>query len=384
MDSSDQRPKQRRIRILVAAAVLLALAAYERWLRPAGLERRLPTGSAEWVWSTAAEPGGGWVNFFVYKDFELAGAVPDAAELMIQADEGYWLFLNGKALGSGSYRDDEPLDTYEVGRFLRGAANRIVVQLRSRRGAGGLLLSLDLGARGARGARGAIVTDATWRSTSRYEAALLSAGFVAEDEAPVQVWGAPPVGDWGEPIAKTMRPVLDRHLIAGPARASARIRLLGRSDWERHFPEAERRIPLGRWVVFDMGEVAEGYLNVVFSSRGGARGLVYTGIERIHGPDSAEPATWFLAPPGRGSWSDLEPRRFRFAAVLADAEIAGLRLFETSLEGVGSRSEAGGRSVKAFGLEPPSGTTVEDEFWRELERVTGLTGREALKSFPGG
>ncbi len=366
-------------RILLVAALLLGLAAYQRWLAPGRLAGRLPTGGAEWIWAGDSDTYVGWVNFFVYKDFVLEGDPPEAAELVIEADEGYWAFLNGKPVGSGGFRGGAELDGYDVAGFLRPGANRILVQLKSRRGVGGLLAALDLGAAGS------VPTDRSWRMSRRYEPAMVASGFLPEDDGEVLVWGSPPIGSWGTPQGVVRVPLLGEQLASKQARQAFRIRTLGRPEWERQFPAPERRIPLGRWVVFDLGEITQGYVNVVFATTVGARGLIYTGIERALGPDSADPAAWFLAPPGRGSWSDVEPRRFRFVTVLADAEVAGLRVFETEAEWAASRARAEKRSASAFDFEPPpSGPAVEDEFWGELERVTGLAGREALESFPGG
>lgn len=384
----------RRYRFLALIGLLALLAGYARWVRPGRLEQGFPTGGAEWIWAGEAAVGPdltsshgrgywigsalAWTNFFVYKDFSLSGE-PAKARLLIQADEAYWVFVNGRPVGSGAFAESGVVDAYEVAPFLRAGENRVLVQLRSRRRVGGLLATLDL----EDGHR--IPSDRTWRASGRYEAKMQTAGFVAEDERAVTVWGRPPVGSWPDPAESVAVPVLGQQVLASGARGPERVRYLGESLWERRFPEPNRRMPLGRWVVFDMGTAVSGYLNVVLAEPKGARGLVYLGHERVPSPDNSDPATWFRAPPGRGSWSDFEPRRFRFVAVLADAEIAGLRVFETRTDSVVGSRHRSPRTERALGLEPPpSGSTVEDEFWRELERVTGIAGREALESFPRG
>ena len=364
-------------RVIALLVGLLALAGFESWLRPRQLERGLPTGTAKWIWASKIGPEDGWVNFFLHKDFALNNE-PAHAELKIQADEGYWTFLNGKAIGSGAFREEAPLDSYDVGRFLRLGRNRIVVQVRSRRGTGGLLASLDVNDEES------IVSDSTWEATWRYERALFRPGFRPEDAAGVHVWGRPPIGRWDVPRAVVRIPDVERQLVNPKPREALRTRSFGGSGWDRRFPKAEQRVPLGRWVVFDLGEVVTGYSNVVFASRGGTFGIVFAGIDRPYEPGMSEPVARFQAPPGQGSWSDPEPRRFRFLTVLANAEIAGLRVFETAAEMVTSRAADVTVRSTAFGIEPPSGPSVEDEFWRKLERLTGFTGREAFESFPGG
>lgn len=354
-------------------AVLLALGVYESRLRPAADAERLPTGEAEWIWASSLDEEDGWVNFFLYRDFDVGERVPAAAELVIRADDGYWVFVNQRAAGSGGFLEGGPSDSYDVAKYLRPGGNRLLVQVRSRRGVGGLLAKLDLGEQGE------VVTDRTWRMCTRYETALHGHGFVPEDMEDVKAWGRPPVGGWHVGTEVTRLPVLARQLLANKPAKVARVRGLGR-DWEKRFPPPENRESLGRWVIFDLGRVVHGYLNVAFAKPTGARGLVYTGIERPTGPDTADPASRFSSPPGRGSWTDPQPRRFRFVVVLAVADIAGLRVYETAPEWVAERGAGAIRSHRAFDFVPPPSTvSIEDEFWRELERVTGLTGREAFQ-----
>lgn len=363
------------LKISAMAVVLVALGLYESRLRPARLASALPTGTAEWIWAEDVSAEDGWVTFFLFRDFELGSAVPESATLAVQADGGYWAFVNQHAVGSGAYRERAGLDSYEVARFLRPGPNRVVIQVRSRRGIGGLLARLELGDQGA------VVTDRRWKTFGRYESAVTRSGFVPEDVGRVKSWGAPPVGAWRVAREPNPVPVLADQLVPVQTAGVARVRALGEREWNRRFPDPAQREPLGRWVIFDLGRLVEGYLNVVFTERHGVRGLVYTGTDRPTGPDSSDPVTWFSSPPGRGSWTDVQPRRFRFVSVLALDEIVGLRVFETAPGWVEARGAGEVRSRRAFFFDPPPSTaTVEDEFWGELERVTGLTGREAFES----
>ncbi len=378
LDRRGNLLKRYFIRIVVLVALLAALGVYESRLRPAALARQLPTGAAEWIWASDMDGEDGWVTFFLYRDFQLGESLPDRAELVVQADGGYWAFVNQQAAGAGGFRDRAPSDSYDVAKFLRPGANRLLFQLRSRRGVGGLLARLDLGEQGV------VATDGSWRMCRRYQSALLVSGFVPEDRGGVRAWGLPPIGDWRVEPDTVRLPVLGDQLLPVQTAKVTRIRALGR-EWDRRFPTPESRLPLGRWVVFDLGRVVNGYLNVVFATRAGTRGLIYLGLDRPTGPDRADPAAYFSSPAGRGSWTDLQPREFRFVTVLALSEVAGLRVFETPPEWVAERGAGEVRSRRAFGFVPPSSTaTIEDEFWRELKRVTGLTGREAFQSGLGG
>lgn len=363
---------KRYLILILGLALLLALGVYESRLRPAAVAERLPTGEAEWIWASEVDQDDGWVNFFLYRDFDVGESVPDAANLVIQADSGYWVFVNTHAAGSGGFSEGAPLDSYDVAKFLRPGGNRLLVQVRSRRGIGGLLASLDLGEQGA------VVTDGAWQMCRRYEAALRGHGFVPEDREEVKSWGRPPVGDWHVSSEVDRLPLLAAQLLPVQSAKVTRVRSLGR-DWERRFPPIRDRESLGRWVIFDLGREVQGYINIAFADTTGSRGLVYTGFDRPTGPDSGDPQTYFSNPPGRGSWTDLQPRRFRFVSVLAVSDIAGLRVFETEPKWVEARVGAT-RSRRAFDFVPPtSAVSIEDEFWRELKRVTGLTGREAFQ-----
>lgn len=369
----------KRTLLPILAVLLLALGIYESRLRPAALARSLPTGTAEWIWSADVDAEDGWASFFVYRDFEVGAVVPTRAQLVVQADGGYWAFVNQHPVGSGGFREGAPADSYQVETFLRPGANRLLLQVRSRRGIGGVIANLDLGDSPG------VVTDGRWKAFARYESAVLGPGFIPEDVVSTKVWGRPPIGAWPVSSQAAEIPLLADQLLPEQRARVTRIRPLGQRDWEKRFPSPDEHLPLGRWVVFDLGEVVHGYVNVAFASRAGVRGLIYTNRERPSGPDTADPAVWFAAPPGRGSWTDLQPRSFRFVTVLSLAELSGLRVFETDPGWVEARGAGQVRSRRAFSFTPPDSTaTIEHEFWSELQRVTGLTGREAFERGPSG
>ncbi len=411
MPPFSARTRRPRTRLAIVAC-LAVLVAWEVWWRPARTAATLPTGEARWIWS-AEDPGVGlttskWRNVFLYRDFEVtppggAGAAPVAAllsnpadpsilaSLRVKADEAYWAYLNGRPIGSGVYREGSPVDLYDLtGRLaelVRPGPNRLALEVRSRRGVGGALVQLQLGREGESGFT-EIVSDGTWRATDRYVPGLLEPGVEPEEALPVRVWGLPPVGRWGLPRELVRVSGLDEQLAAGAGSGTAavvdRLRPLDQDKWTRAFSPPEHRVPLGRWVFFDFGRTVHGYLNVVLAERAGARLLIYPGLDRTYEPGTAEPAAFGAVPVGRGSWTDVSPRSFRFVTVLATAEVSGVRAYEVDPTWVASLRDDVAIESTAFGIEPPSSPSVEDEFWSELERITGVRGREAFESRLGG
>ena len=87
---------------------------------------------------------------------------------------------------------------------------------------------------------------------------------------------------------------------------------------------------------------------------------------------------------GRRSWMDAQARRFRYALVIGDRP-ASARVLPVDPKRAAGRiatpadtAAGGGRKVEGvFGLEPPPlRTPVQDEIWRELQRVPGVRGRK--------
>ena len=84
--------------------------------------------------------------------------------------------------------------------------------------------------------------------------------------------------------------------------------------------------------------------------------------------------------PGRRDWMDARPRRFRYAVVVGLAGCAGARVLPVPpARAAGLLAGDGGAEMRVFGIEPPPlRTPVEDEVWRELQRVPGVAGRKEL------
>ncbi len=358
---------------LLAIVALPLGALAERGFRSAYTRLWAPTGGAQWIWAGASESPGGAV-FFTFRDFELAG-FPGRARISCRADEEYFLYLNGVLVGAGRYRDGEPLSTYEVGYLLEPGVNRVAAEVRSGRGVGGFLLDLRIEGEEPR----RIGSDASWSVVRTYADDLLAPGGAAPEAEPAHVWSAPPVGRWGLPRLAGATLGFDALVAAGDEHHAPRAR----SDrtggrWRALAPPSVSSPPLGRTVTFDWGREVIGYPNLVFGRKEGAKALVFAGVEP---PDVAvdRPAAYLLNPPGRKSWSDTQPRRFRYLTVVATAEMVGARVLPVAPELAASVLAAVPPPRGVFGLEPlPLRPPVEDEIRGELERLAGVAAGQGV------
>lgn len=357
--------------LLVLALAILALA--ERGLHRAYAAFGPPTAAAKWIWAEPVDGAAG-VSFFVFRDFELAG-FPGRARISCRADEAYFLYVNGELVGADSYRDGEPLATYEVGYLLEPGTNRVAAELRSGRGVGGFLLHLRV--EGAEPLR--LVSDESWSVARTYSAELLApAGSVAEVEAP-RVWSTPPVGRWGLPRVEGATPgFAERVAVDGGIHAPRAKSGVSQERWRKLAPPDVSSPPLGHTVTFDWGEEVVGYANIVFGRKEGAKALVFAGLEP---PDPAveRPAAYLLNLPGRKSWSDSTPRRFRYLTVVATAEMVGARVLPVVEKHAESALRATAPHGGVFGLEPIGlRPPVEDEIRSELERLASVAAGEGV------
>ncbi len=344
--------------MVVLAAAVLVLALAERVAVTAVARRWLPTGGAEWIWAAGPPRASEPAAFYVGRDFTLE-EVPAAARLMVLADEEYVLYVNGRRAGANRYRTAAPMDAYPAAELLQPGTNRILVELRSARGAGGLLACLEE----APGGKKLLGTDETWQVFRRHHPGLVG-GWLALDGGEAAVsWGLPPVGRWRVPRPGPERRPMDE-LSGRPVR-----------------PLAVSGDARGVRKQFDWGRVVTGYLRL--EHRAGEEvgvALLFTGEEP---PDTRQGRSEaaVLMMPGRRSWLDARPRRFRYAVVLGAQTVTGARLLPL-LPGAEAepRTAVGEEAPEgAFGLDPPPlRTPVEDEVRRELEGVAGVAGREEL------
>lgn len=182
--------------LAVLAVLLLLERGWSVWRSdlPAEIE------GAEWIWAPGAAKTSVPVAFYLARDFDLGDlAGPDrrspaeALRFALTAEGEYQLFVNGRFVGAGSWMQGEPLDVYDVTDLLRAGRNRILVELRSLRGAGGLLGSLY----SEKAASPLLVTDDSWQVLRHHRKGLHEGTARLGDAPRAASWGSPPAGRWG-------------------------------------------------------------------------------------------------------------------------------------------------------------------------------------------
>ncbi len=313
--------------------------------------------------------------FFAVKDFELDFEVA-GADLRILADEEYVLRLNGHTVGVGSYLalaepESPSLASYAVGGILRDV-NRLVVELRSARGAGGLLLRLEI--TGTAGERVDIVSDGSWRIFRRFDESLSRPGRRLRGEEPV-VWGPQPAGRWGSP-ATAVETLTLRGLQGGRPRRLLRPERLGSHGSPWRLAERWRARRLGAWARVDFGSVRTGYLNLRFADSRASRGFVFYELRRppqgLGGYDDV-----VLRISGRKQWTASRPASFRFVTLAGMRNLTGAEIVPVDPEKAAGLLDRESRP-SLFGIERKKTlvSPIEDEVRRKLQRVPGIARRK--------
>lgn len=370
LSASHRRWQRWRSLLWILVPVVVLLGTLERFA-PGWIARTfLPTGEAQWIWKSLDRNTKTPLAFYAARDFELT-EIPAGARLLALGDEEYILYLNGKRVGSGSYRSDSRLDVYEVGPLLVPGTNRLVAELRSSRGSGGFLARLVDKKTG----EPLVWTDESWTLFDRYQAGLVRGwtplGLSKEKTgAPAFVWGFPPVGRWGNPSLGAEAPLF--------AAVSPQRQFLPGRPVGGHLPDLDAR---GSRHVFDFGREVAGYLSLDLPpGETPGVGLLFTGLERPD-PIRQAPTAAVLVPPGSPGWADARPRRFRYVAVLGLKRpvTAQVRLVNAARAASLLPAPDQGEEEGVLGLDPPPlRTPVEDEVWREFKRVPGVAGGEEL------
>lgn len=366
---------RKRLIFGLLAIGVLTLAAAEHWLAPRLAAGRLPSGSAQWIWAAPDHQGVTPLAFQAARDFHL-DTPPGEARLHVLADEEYVAYLNGVRVGGNRYRPGAGLDSYRVAPLLVAGANRLLVEVRSGRRAGGLLVRLagegDL----------EIVSGRQWRILLRHREIHLDPAKPLEEARQPRLWGGPPTGRWRLPGAAAELP-LHAELVAGEDRLWPQRVGLGEVwqtalEWRPSSRLRPSSPSLGQEVSFDWGREVSGYLGLFFGTRQWPKALLYFGCDP---PDpAAPPDDHALGVRGRLLWTSAVPRRFRCVTVLAPEGVRGAFALEVDEGRAAPLLAAEGRAQETpegvFGLAdpPPLVTPVEHEIRRELEGLTGLVG----------
>ncbi len=359
--------------MIVGTAALLALAAAQVLLR-ARRAVAAPTAGASWIWAADSAIDDGPEIFYAVRDLAL-DFQPTAAEIEILADEEYWLSVNGSSVGAGRWSPEAMLDRYDIAGLLRRGSNRLLVELRSARGVGGLIARLEASGEGEPPVM--VGTDESWRIVRRHDRSLLLAdGPLPAGRAP-RVWGPAPLGRWGGPAAGALLPRLEELRRSRRPWVPRQLRRGLDGAWEP-MPSRRGSKPLGPWVVFDGGAAVVGYLSVGFrAGEDPAHGLLWLADESGVDPRLEPYDAVVLAAPGRTWWTDVRPRRFRFAYVLGLDPVTVAEVYPVDPEQAAPLIDEPRGPPGLWDLEPPRlVTAVEHEVWRELQSLPGVGRRQ--------
>ena len=363
----------------VLLVLVLGAVALERSLRPWRAYYSEPGVGARWIWADDTAKPGLPTTFWLTRDFEWPGGSALTGRLAIAADEGYGLWLNGRRVGARQTvpgRAQIESDLYDVTAFLEAGANRIVVEVRSTRGAGGLLASLRDG-----DDRPVLVTDGSWRVVRRFDRALLQGRAAAEGSEPAEapvVWGHPPTGRWRVRAAQSPRKLPDLRPAANPPILPARHRYSAPgSPWNEVRP-LDRRLPTvqGQSLV-DFGREVTAFLTFDFTRtpddrRDGEPILLFLSRDRLPRPglEGLRPDVIAVPLPGAPGWRDLHPRRTRYVAVVGAPPGTTLHAQSASSAEVAAWVPPKIDHHGVFGLAPAqSYTPVEELVWNRLGGV---------------
>jgi len=349
----------RRRRVLVGFGLLffcLCLAAAERggrWLRS---RYGLPTHGAEWIWVADAAMAAKPVAVWAVRDVDVGDRPPAYARLLISADEEYLAWVNGRLVGAGDYLPRAPMDELILDGAMGVGWNRIVVELRSVRGAGGLLASLEVGDSPEAGRRRQLLrSDETWRIYRERAQGLLQGWAPADGGEPAIVWQVPPTGRWPAPEELEEVPPLSRRL--GPGRSAARIVPLHAACVPSCVEEAGDGAagevkPLDTAFLVDFAESGVGFLELDMQALPGHAYEVRLGdhLADLYGERSLVlPVVPFA---GSSVWLASRAAPFRYALVQGIESLSAARFLPVVPEWQSWELERGGEAESLFGIEP--------------------------------
>lgn len=340
--------RRRLIWVAVALAVITGLWV-DRCASSSG--RPAALADAQRIWwdhgrdtEEGAPPPGVAFSFWMLRDFALGadeltrGA--RSARLVLLGDPEVLVYWNGVLVHSTHYRVGGAADVLDVSQLLR-AHNRILLEVRSDHGAGGVMAALWLdqwpgdSLEGKQPGDGPLwITDDQWLATRRFDPWLLDAWLPLDTSRtkdhlrPVRTWPELDLGRW--------QPLRVADELVQPTWPSTRQ---SRRVPERLTPlETEDAAPGGTptwprgWVV-DFGESVRGCLALggvmAFPRRAHfvedpatfseLHGPVEFAAQHRLGPGYRE--SWILPMPGAPQWLDAVPRSFR--AVLLEGDPHG-------------------------------------------------------------
>jgi len=188
--SARDRDLMKRLTIVLLFVFLLT-AALSQLNRIYSQKFLATTGGAQWIWAQHRMSDDWPVAFFAARDFELP-AKRYYTRLRIAADPEYELFINGREIAGRQSGVQPELDLFDISELVHTGRNRIVVAIRSPRGVGGLLASIDI----APETENWIVSDGSWTIYRRWSPELLLHDVAGLPSERPHLVGPPPIGRW--------------------------------------------------------------------------------------------------------------------------------------------------------------------------------------------
>lgn len=306
----------------LAAAILLvwvAAIALQQW-RVEARQQAPSIADASWIWAS-----GPWkwhaapAAFLAACDFDLRAPAPEA-RLLVLADEAALVWVNGRLVASSEYHPGDRMGVVPLGDRVRVGGNRVVAQLRSGRGAGGLLAAIEPG--GGQGV--ACASGGSWRIFRTAPPGLIAGWAPLVAGEPPVLLGRPPVARWGETAPGATLPRWDRVETAQPLAplgsrrgraAEVRARAAANAGAAATVPPVD--------LIFDWGREVEGILEVVLAKDDVSKSATGSSADRpavirfsSEPPPADGPEVVLVVPSGDRRWRDAVPRSFRYARVV--------------------------------------------------------------------
>jgi hypothetical protein len=314
---------------------------------------------AEWIWAQGEWRHPRPVGFYAARDFRIDD--PADARLLILVDEEFVATLNGKRVARGRYSPGAAVVPVDVSTALRVGSNRIVVEARSARGAGGLRAVIQ-----ARG-RTLVATDGSWKIFRQLTPGVLRAWAPLDAGESARGWGKAPIGRWDQ-VRLAARPADAESEDSGAARLLAVTRgrsLAPRTPWRSDWPVESITPALQGASLVDFGKPVEGFLELRYAGEGGALLFISEGL-RPPLPQESRPAAVVVRVPGSDVWHDAVGRRVRYVLSVGESRLVGARL----IAGAATQPLP---SAGLMGIQPPPlRSPVEDKLRREFEGFSRL------------
>ncbi|MEM7052343.1 MAG: hypothetical protein AAF604_21935 [Acidobacteriota bacterium] len=333
---------------------------------------------ARWIWPEGPRDRRSPLAFWAVADFAVT-APRRAVTLEVIADEEYVAYLDGRRVGFGRFSAQRGLDAWTLAEGLEVGSHRLLIEVRSGRGAGGLLARLVADDGEVLAASGE-----AWRIERRAEAGVLAGWLPVETPEGKGVtlsWGPPVVGRWQDLGVRSPRPAWPLATAEG-FRLPVRARLVGEAESWRQRGETATPIDLREpvpGVIFDFGAVVSGVLHLELGGGENVRCALAFLSDRPSDPFTSDGVGEgalvrpVVPVPGNRRWQAAEAVSFRYVTVLG--AIGGATAWLEPAAADGEEAEAKG----PLGLSGPRlRTPIEDEIRRELQRFPGLTGAEEL------